>query len=56
MTQTFDQWMRSVNAAIEAAYGLTADDLPDYGYADAYADGVPPRTAAARAIRAAGDF
>jgi hypothetical protein len=56
MKKTFEQWKREVDAAILALCGLTADDLPDYGYADAYEDGKSPKATARAAIKAAGDF
>ena len=52
---SFDEWMRAVNAAVQRKTGgLSADDLSDYCYADAYEEGIPPSTVAGLAIRAAG--
>ena len=53
---TFQQWMRKVDAIIDAITGMSADDLPDYCYADAFEDGVKPATAARRAIGAAQEY
>ena len=39
---TFRDYMRAVNAALLAQAGLTAGDLGDYCYRDAFADEVPP--------------
>lgn len=51
--QTFEEWLRAVDAAISAKCGLTHDDLPDCCYRDWYDDGVSAKSAAARAIKAA---
>ena len=57
MKQSFEEWMKQVNVFIaEELVGMDADDLPDYGYADAYARGDAPKRAAQKAIKAAGDF
>jgi hypothetical protein len=56
VTRTFDQWMQEVNRAMDALCGMVSEDLPDWNYRDAYDDGVGPRIAAARAVRAARDF
>ena len=55
MTQTFEAWMEAVDAQVEALCGCSVHDLPDCLFADWYADGVSPRTAARRAIRNAND-
>jgi hypothetical protein len=49
----FAQWMHSVDLTIQRITGLSADDLPDYCYRDAYEDGLSPAQAARRAVRAA---
>ena len=56
MAKTFDQWMQEVNRAVEHLVGLSADDLPDWNYRDAYDDGASPSSAARQAIRAARDY
>jgi hypothetical protein len=50
-TQTFDAWMAEVDAQVEALAGCSVRDLPDCLYADWYAAGVSPLSAARRAIR-----
>ncbi len=50
---TFEEWLVSVNFFIRRSCGLDREDLPDCCYADWYAAGVTPRSAAARAIKAA---
>ena len=52
----FETWKRAVDAAISRMCGLSADDLPDYCYADEYEDGVSAATTAKRAIRAAREY
>lgn len=54
----FDAWMKAVNAAVWAKAGVGADDLIDCPYRDWFDDGLPPKLAAAKAIRAekTGDF
>jgi hypothetical protein len=49
----FNEWMAKVNTIIIKRIGLCADDLPDYCYADDFADGGTPKGAASRAIKAA---
>ena len=49
----FAAWMTTVNQYVLDRIGCWADDLPDYCYADAFEDGVSPKSAASRAIRAA---
>jgi hypothetical protein len=54
MKMTFEKYMAEVDWWIGIyAAGLTIRDLPDWDYATAYEDGVWPRNAAARAIKAA---
>ena len=53
---TFQQWMRKVDAIIDAITGMSADDLPDYCYADDWAYGEKPATTARRAVRAAREY
>lgn len=50
---TFEQWLKEVDRYVVALCGLGADDLPDWGYRNAYDDGVSPIAAARKAYRAA---
>jgi hypothetical protein len=52
----FTRWMQNVNAAIAKRTGLTADDLPDFGYRDAFDHGTSAAATAAKAIRASREF
>lgn len=52
----FKAWMAKVDAAVAAKCGLSASDLPDVCYRDWYEDGVTPKSAAARAVKAAREF
>ena len=54
--RTFEQWMAQVNRKLMTMCMMSADEIPDWGYYDAYAEGVPPFTAARRAIAASGGF
>lgn len=49
----FKQWMRLVDAACYEKAGMSYQDLEDYGYAAAYANGKTPKATAAAAIKAA---
>ena len=49
----FNGWMAKVNALIEARLGMSSSDLPDCCYRDWYDEGVTPKGAASRAIKAA---
>ena len=49
----FDAWLRAVDAECIRRCGIGYEDLPDWRYADAYADGYSPARAARAAIRAA---
>lgn len=51
---SFDRWMANVNAVLEAAVGLSADDIDDYDYQDEWAAGVSPGRAARNALENAG--
>jgi len=51
--QSFDDWMKKVNAEIERKCGMGVDDLPDWRYHQAWEDGVSPIRAAASVIAAA---
>lgn len=50
----FAKWRKQVDAELLLLCGMEGDDLPDWAYADAFADGVRPKTAAKCVIRAAG--
>jgi hypothetical protein len=45
--------MHNVDLVIQRIAFISADDLPDYCYRDAYDDGMTPAQAARRAVRAA---
>jgi len=51
--QTFDGWMKDVNAILFAKYGLLTNDLPDQLYANWYEDGTSPAEAARRTYKLA---
>lgn len=51
--QSFQDWMKEVDAWVYRHAGLSASDLPDCCYADWHADGMTPKTAARKAIRSA---
>ncbi len=53
MKMTFAEFMAAVDRVIQARFGVSADDLPDFCYRDSFEDGMTPRQAAAAAIRAA---
>jgi hypothetical protein len=56
MKMTFEQWKDIVNAIIEARWGLSADDLPDYCYYASYVSGDTPLECAKLAVNAAMDY
>ncbi len=47
---TFEAWKAKVDKAIERKTGLSADDIEDYGYRDAFESGMTPAEAASEAI------
>ena len=49
------QWKGAVNAAVVRKIGVSADDLPDWNYRDAFEKGMAPSKAAAAVIRNAKD-
>ncbi len=53
---SFETWMSKVDAALETACGLGSLDLPDWGYRDAFDDGMSPQTAAKKVLKAAAFF
>jgi len=48
--QTFEQWMKEVDAALMEFIGLESDDLADCAYADMYADEMTPAEAMRRVL------
>jgi Family of unknown function (DUF5419) len=48
----FGVWMVKVDDAVKTLAGISADDLADYCYRDAFEDGLSPKQAARRAIKA----
>ena len=50
-TNTFEAWMRQVDAEVTRRTGLGVDDLPDCCFRDWYEDDMSPSSAAKRAIR-----
>lgn len=55
MKATFAEWLETVDLAVWQLVGMSIDDLPDVPFADWHEDGVTPKRAAARAVRAARD-
>lgn len=51
----FAAWMAAVEAHLDKTCGLSSFDLPDCCYRDWFEDGVSPKRAAAKAMRAAND-
>ena len=47
---TFPQWMQTVDQLLEAALGLSSNDLVDQCWRDMFDDGMPPREAVADII------
>jgi hypothetical protein len=52
---SFAVWMAQVDSILDEKTGLSYRDLPDCCYMDWYEDGVSPRSAACRAMRAANE-
>lgn len=52
---SFESWMQEVDNAVSRRTGMSVHDLPDVPFRDWYDDGTSPRSAAARAIRAASE-
>ena len=55
MKISFEDWMKEVNKEVESAVGMSANDLPDYCYRDAYDDGKSPKSVAKAAIRSSNE-
>lgn len=51
---SFEQWMKKVDAIIDADCGLSSDDLGDQDYLSWYEDGMSCREAAMDALREEG--
>ncbi len=51
---TFRQWMRLVDLALLARVSLTHHDLADFGFRDAFEDGISPEEVAAEMLDAEG--
>lgn len=49
----FEDWKQEVAKLMFHRLGLHPDDLPDWTYRAAWEDGMSPRTACAKAIKAA---
>lgn len=45
-----EKYIRKINVLLEKEVGLTTDDLPDFNFVDAYADGVSPREVVAEIL------
>jgi hypothetical protein len=52
----FETWMAKVDAWLWKNASLDSWTLPDWGYRNAYDDGVSPAKAAKEALKAAGGF
>jgi hypothetical protein len=53
---TFDDWMLAVDYALVKLTGLESTDLPDWGYWDAWHNGMTPGQAAEKVKAAAVHF
>jgi len=51
--QTFEKWMKAVDAWSWEKHGLSIHDLPDAPFADWFADGMTARAAASKAYKLA---
>lgn len=54
MKLTFKEWMIKVDTALVRASGLDSDCIEDFGYYDAFHDGMSPTAAAKAALANAG--
>lgn len=45
-TDTFENWMRRVDAVVTARAGVSVHDLPDMSFRDWYDEGITPGQAA----------
>lgn len=53
MRETYEEWLKKVDAEVVRRVGLSVHDLPDCPFRDWYDDKVSPKTAAGRAIKRA---
>lgn len=51
----FEEWKARVDRILLFSTGLTSDDLPDWGYADAFDAGLSPKEAAQSALSEASE-
>lgn len=51
--KSYEDWLRDVDQDVQKLCGVSCDDLPDWRYADAYADGRSARQAARSVVAAA---
>lgn len=49
---SFDEWKEEVNVEVANLIGLSADDLPDFRYRDAYDAGETPEDVARQVVEA----
>jgi len=54
MGDKFENWMKKVDAAVEAIVGLSVHDLPDIDFMGLFEDGVGPKAVARKALAEAG--
>jgi hypothetical protein len=52
----YNAWMARVEAQLDKLVGCGSLDLPDWGYRDAYENGMTPSEAARDAVEEAGGF
>lgn len=52
MKQTFEEWKKKANEICWNKHGCSLDDMADCCYYDWYEDGVSPRGAVSRAVKA----
>jgi hypothetical protein len=50
----WERWMEAVDMEVQRLCGMSADDLADYAYRDAYDDGADPAEVAREALAADG--
>jgi hypothetical protein len=53
---SFEEWLEMVDAEVWSRAGCSYSDLSDWNYADAFEDGMRPKTAARKAIKADSEF
>ena len=52
MKKSFDQWLQEVDDILERKLQLDHNEMADVNYKEWYENGVSPKTAATRAIKA----